>query len=334
MSFRTPQPLVSILIPAYNAEKYVAETIQSALGQTWPHKEIIVVDDGSSDDTYRIAKRFESETVKVVLQPNRGASAARNTAYLKSSGDYIQFLDADDKLSPNKIEIQLQRLLGLGQGYIASCAWGRFYGDVANSKFIKETLWADFTPLNFLVTAYNHALMMQPNVWLCPRAVIEKAGLWDERLSLNDDGEYFARVVLASKGICFCEDARVYYRSGISGSLASSKGRRAYLSALLSVTLCAKHLVAFHDGPETKKAAANLIQKFIYDTYPQEMDLITEAEQLVADYGKPSIQPAGPPRFKLLNRVLPWKIARQVEQQTNQLGLSKSRLSKISHFLR
>jgi glycosyltransferase involved in cell wall biosynthesis len=71
------EPLVSTLIPAYNAEPFVADTIKSALGQTWPRKEIIVVDDGSRDRTFEIARQFESENVRVVRQPNQGTSAAR-----------------------------------------------------------------------------------------------------------------------------------------------------------------------------------------------------------------------------------------------------------------
>src|SRR5262245_17269465 len=98
MSFN---PLVSILIPAFNSERWIQESIVSALGQSWPNKEVIVVDDGSSDTTYEVAQAFESRGVKLISQPNRGAAAARNTAYAHSSGDYIQWLDADDILHPS-----------------------------------------------------------------------------------------------------------------------------------------------------------------------------------------------------------------------------------------
>ena len=74
------KPLVSILIPAYNAERWIADTINSALAQTWPSKEIIIVDDGSRDRTLRVARQFASKDVCVVTQENQGASAARNKA--------------------------------------------------------------------------------------------------------------------------------------------------------------------------------------------------------------------------------------------------------------
>src|SRR4051794_15684167 len=101
-------PLVSILIPAYNSQEWIAETIDSALKQTWANKEIIIVDDGPKDQTLEIAKRYEPQGVRVVSQPNQGAAVARNTAFALAKGDYIQWLDADDVLDPHKIEYQIQ----------------------------------------------------------------------------------------------------------------------------------------------------------------------------------------------------------------------------------
>src|SRR3990170_4942215 len=92
-----PHPLVSVLIPAYNSERWIAETLSSAVAQTWPNKEVIV-DDGSKDRTLEIARTFSSRGVKVVMQANTGAPGARNHALRLAQGDYIQWLDADDVL--------------------------------------------------------------------------------------------------------------------------------------------------------------------------------------------------------------------------------------------
>ena len=75
------KPLVSILIPAYNAEEWIADTIRSAMAQTWEPKEIVIVDDGSSDRTYEVAKQFASETVRIYRHENQGPSATRNKAF-------------------------------------------------------------------------------------------------------------------------------------------------------------------------------------------------------------------------------------------------------------
>src|SRR5437763_4626430 len=98
---------VSILMPAYNAERFVGAALQSALDQTWPDTEIIVVDDGSNDQTYAVAKCYESANVKILRQDNRGAAAARNAALRQAQGDFLQYLDADDLLSPDKIREQV-----------------------------------------------------------------------------------------------------------------------------------------------------------------------------------------------------------------------------------
>ena len=104
------KPLVSILIPAYNAKESIRRTIQSAVSQTWPRKEIIVLDDGSTDGTAGVAGQFASKGVKIASRENRGLSAAVNQAYRLCEGDYIQELDSDDILAPDKIERQLAAL--------------------------------------------------------------------------------------------------------------------------------------------------------------------------------------------------------------------------------
>src|SRR5579871_6111210 len=120
-------PLVSILIPAYNAENWISDTLKSALAQTWPNKEIIVVDDGSRDRTREVAETFSGAGVKVVSQKNAGASAARNHALRLCRGDYIQWLDADDLLAPDKITLQMEVAEKLADKRVLfSMGWGRF----------------------------------------------------------------------------------------------------------------------------------------------------------------------------------------------------------------
>ena len=104
------RPLVSILIPAYNAQGWISDSLRSAIAQTWEPKEIIVVDDGSTDRTLAIARRFESDQLRVVTQSNQGAAAARNKAFSLSRGEYVQYLDADDVLAARKISKQMEAL--------------------------------------------------------------------------------------------------------------------------------------------------------------------------------------------------------------------------------
>src|SRR5580658_1668950 len=125
------KPLVSILIPAFNAQEWIADTIRSAIAQTWDRKEIVVVDDGSTDKTLAIARQWESDSVRVVTQENQGAAAARNKAFSLSHGDYVQWLDADDLLAPHKIERQMEVMNQCGsKRTVASAEWGNSGPDV------------------------------------------------------------------------------------------------------------------------------------------------------------------------------------------------------------
>src|SRR5262245_2017493 len=91
---RPMTPLVSIVVPAYNAEPYLADTLRSALGQTWPRVEVVVVEDGSRDGTLAVARSFEGPNVRVLSKANAGAAAARNAGGQPAQGDSIQDLDA------------------------------------------------------------------------------------------------------------------------------------------------------------------------------------------------------------------------------------------------
>jgi hypothetical protein len=99
-------PLVSILIPCYNARPWIAQSIQSAIDQTYPHKEIVVVDDGSTDGSLDVIRDF-GDRVRFETGPNRGGNVARNRLLELSRGDWLSFLDADDYLLPEKIKRQM-----------------------------------------------------------------------------------------------------------------------------------------------------------------------------------------------------------------------------------
>src|SRR6516164_8950813 len=184
--------LVSILIPAYNAENWIAYTLQSAVEQTWPRKEIVVVDDGSKDGTAEAARRFAAKNVKVVSTDNQGLSAAVNTAYRLCQGDYIQELDSDDILAPDKIERQLAALRESDSPRtLLSGPWAAFHYRTRRAQFVRNALWEDLTPVEWLLRKMNENLHMQTGTWLTSRELAEAAGPWDSRLLNDDDGEYF-----------------------------------------------------------------------------------------------------------------------------------------------
>ena len=281
--------LVSILIPAHNAGPWLEQTLTSAVGQTWPSIEVIVVDDGSSDDTLAVARRFESRGVKVVSQANRGASAARNCALSLACGDYVQWLDADDLLAPDKIALQMQLAEGMGNHRtLISCAFGEFLADPRKTRFAASDLWADLAPVDFLLLRFSRNLWMNPSVWLMHRDLCQIAGPWDERLSLDDDGEYFARVVAASSGIRFVAQARCHYRRGHVGSLSRSLSDRACESLLLSLRLCIGQLLQIEDSERTRVASVVLLQNWAERSdcfLPDSPDRLQRLQSLAREVG-------------------------------------------------
>ncbi len=312
-------PLVSILIPAYNAERFVGAAVESALAQTYPHVEIVVVDDGSTDGTRDALRPFEARGVRVIEQANAGQCAAANAAFRASSGELVKYFDADDLLAPDHVARQVDRL-GPRRDAVAMARWARFHADPAEARFDPLPMYRDARPAEWLATEWATARpMMQCAMWLVPRAVLDRVGLWDERLSLINDFEFFARVLLGAREILFAPEARLYYRSGLDGSLSGQRSRRAVESAFLSLSLGTDHLLAAEDGPRTRRAAAAVLQDFVFSTYPAHTDLTARAAARVAALGGSDLAPDGPPGFQRLRRLVGWRAARRVQHAADRL---------------
>jgi glycosyltransferase involved in cell wall biosynthesis len=321
------RPLVSICIPAYNVEGYVADALESALGQTWSELEVIVVNDGSTDGTADVLNSYcDHERVTVIHQESQGAAAARNRAYEKSSGQWIKFFDGDDLLSPEFVERQVERLDGSTR-HVASAEWARFCDDPSEATFDPEPVWRDMDPVDWLVTAWKDARpMMQPALWLIPRSLLRRAGLWNEDLSLIDDFEFGSRVLAHSDGVRFTSGARLYYRSGLDDSLSGRESREHVESAFRSLLDGTQHLLDRENSPRTRRAAANMLQSFIYEYYPYHADLRTRIRSRLEELGGSDLEPSGPPGFEMLRPILGWKMARRVEQFATQNGFNRASL--------
>ena len=307
-------PLVSIVIPCHNAAPWLAETLESALAQTWAEKETFVVEDGSTDQSLTIALSFEARGVRVLQQANRGAAAARNHALAHARGDYIQFLDADDVLAPDKIARQLSRLSVSSASTIATSAWARFQTDPSEARFSREALWEDLAPVDWLVCSWEEHLMMATAAWLVPRAVAERAGPWNVELAHNpiDDMEYFSRVLLAAEQVLFCGDARVYYRSGLPGSLSQRRTDAAWLAIFQSFHLTIDRLLAQEDSPRTRHACAVTLQRLIYECYPRMPALRAAAEARVGALGGCNLAPDAGPWRRHLQWLIGWKATKRL----------------------
>ncbi len=306
-------PLVSVLMPAYNAENYIGNAIESVLKQTYHNLELIVVNDGSTDKTEEVLGAIHDNRLKVVHQNNQGQCTACNRAYAESSGTYIKFFDADDLLSSNCIELQLQRLNG-SEDKVASAEWGRFYNnDLSTFKLNPESVWKDMSPIDWLVDSLQQGVnMMQCGLWLIPRAVLEKSGLWDERLSLNNDFDFFIRVLLNSEQVIFTPEAKLYYRSGNANTLSGILNRDALEKAILSNKLGVEHLLKFENSLRVRKICANVLQQWAYQAYPQFPDLSTQLEDWIKRLGGSNVPLSGGEMRRALATIVGWKNAKKV----------------------
>ena len=282
------KPLVSILIPAYNAEEWLAETLRSAVAQTWPRKEIILVDDGSRDGTLAVARQFASRDVCVVTQQNQGAAAARNRALSLSQGDYIQWLDADDLLGLDKIAQQLDALeaTACAERTLLSCGWGYFMYRPHRAVFTPTALWCDLLPVEWLLRKMGQNLHMQTATWLVSRQLAERTGLWNTRLLGDDDGEYFCRALLASDGVRFVPAARVFYRRSGHGSLSYiGRSARKMEAHLASMRLHIDYLRSLEDSERTRRACVSYLQTWLPHFFPERPDLVRQTQDLAAELG-------------------------------------------------
>jgi len=305
--------LVSVVIPCRNAAPWLADAIESCLAQTWRDLEIIVVDNGSSDASMEVAQRYGSPSVTLLECKRPGASAARNAGLEKARGDFIQFLDADDVLDRDKIRLQVERLALAPPSSVAAGAWARFRREPGEAVFSPEPVWRDSTPEEFLISSWLGGGMMPNFAWLTPRAAIERAGPWNERLSLNDDGEFFCRVVLAGSGILFCNSARGYYRTAAQATVSKRRDRGAFVSAFEAIGLSCERLLERGHSAEAKKACATHYQRFVYDAYPDAPDLVAAAERRVAQLGGSDLQIHGGRAFRVVSGCFGWKLGKRCQ---------------------
>ena len=304
------EQLVSIIIPAYNAERWIADTIGSAMSQTWSKKEIIVIDDGSTDHTFSIANGFASGGVEIVRQQNKGVSAARNKGFSLAQGTYIQWLDADDLLVPNKITNQMKFAeAGKDGRTLLTSSFGTFYFCPERAKLTPTALWQDLSPVDWLVTKFNNNTWLNPATWLISRKLTELAGPWNEQLVRDNDGEYICRVVAASEQVRFVGEAMSYYRICSMTSLSHSLSQKARECLVQSIILCTEYLLSLEDSERTRSACVKYLQSPVPYLYPQNKELLCKLRSRAAQLGGQVVVPELRKKYALLNKLFGYNIA-------------------------
>ncbi len=212
-------PLVSILIPTFNRSELLKETLESVLNQTYQKWECIIVDDNSTDNTKQEISSFleKDSRFQYYFGPDHeisGANACRNFAFRKSKGHFIQYLDDDDLLDSIKIEAQVEGLSGATSNTIATSKWDFFNKNPGDIKSQSLFVYQNFDEVEQFIDALaiSHAFM-PPHAYLIPRNLIHRAGEWNEKLIINQDGEFMCRIFTKIEKVEFNSNAKVYYRT-------------------------------------------------------------------------------------------------------------------------
>lgn len=281
-----------------------------------------MIDDGSTDGSLGVLERFRERGVTVIAQANSGQSAALNRATTLSKGAYIKFFDADDLLHPEMVERQMRALAGRTDA-VALGEWARFYDKPEEAVFMPLPMYRNAKPVDWLTSEFLAGEpMMQCAMFLIPRPILDRTGGWDERLSLINDFEFFSRVLSVTGEIVYSPNARLYYRSGLAGSLSRQKTRKAAESASLSMLQATAHLIAVEDSARTRRACAGILANFEFEFYPAHPDLRRTIRSRIAELGGSTREPPGSRAFHVLRRWLGWRAARRVQQLARRLGIS------------
>ena len=240
MTLKASPSLVSVIIPCFNCERWVSDAVQSCLNQTYPNLEIIVVDDGSTDKSVELLRSFVPR-IRLETGRNRGGNVARNRGFALSTGEYIQYLDADDYLQPDKISRQVQFLESTNADVV--------YGDWRYRTHLPDgTSYLDEIEVSGVQEDVIASLLS--NWWvflgaiLYRREVVDRVGGWDETLRAAQDQDFLRSVALSGARICYQPGCRAIYRRYGAVTVSSSNRDRWVENHSLSLRKCEAALEA------------------------------------------------------------------------------------------
>ena len=205
---------ISIIIPAYNAELTIRQTIESVLAQTFSDWEIILIDDGSTDGTVNQVKAIDDNRIKIFSHENTGVASARNRGIALSSNQFLAFLDADDQWVPQKLESQRKALLQNPEAGLAY-SWTIFLDDEGLIQYRQKPT---FFKGNVLTELFKRNFLMCGSTPLIRREAVDTTGYFSPDLAPVEDWDYWLRLAAKYPFTLVPEYQTFYYKSKFSGS--------------------------------------------------------------------------------------------------------------------
>jgi glycosyltransferase involved in cell wall biosynthesis len=277
-------PLVSIIIPTYNRAHFISETLDSIMAQTYSNWECIIVDDGSMDNSeFVISKYVELDSrFQFYYRPAeriKGANSCRNYGFELSKGEYIQYLDSDDLISFNKIEDQVRELEKYDMNTIAICKW-QFFENLSNIHRENKELkvYRNFDSiLDFIDALALSGCFLPPHVYLVNRQLVLNSGNWMDKLMINQDGEFFARIFTKTNLVVFLPDVMAYYRRNHTDNISILNNEKKVGHAIMSWQLIEMYF-KIHFGKGTR--LVSISKKYLYQRLLKENKRIIRENQL------------------------------------------------------
>lgn len=308
-------PLISIIIPAFNASMYIEEAILSVLHQTYEHWELIVVDDGSTDSTLQIVQSIANKDnrIQVYHQSNKGGCAARNEALRHVLGDYVLYLDADDFLDKDKLRTHLKEIEE--HNYQSDVlTFGPCLRLLPTGKCVPssmEDLNRDYQPaIDAQIAIWNgHFNSFPYSSYLIPIELIRKVGLWDEQLARSQDSEYMARVLFYASALHFIPNAYFCYRQVPDSVSSKPLSNKQLLSEVIVCDKISDLILATNSSENAKHACEVHYTDVLTAWYPKNSFLIKDICSAMHRKGLHLNFENRGRLFHLLNRLCGWQVA-------------------------
>jgi len=279
---------VTIITPCYNGGRFIAQTLQSALAQTKPLLEILVVDDGSTDDSAAIAESFGAP-VRVIRQANQGESVARNQGLMQAQGSHVLFLDADDLLEQTSVERLAQALEAAPENAVAimGCAW---FSDDPNTPYTVKVPSAEtFFP------AIIESNLAPPHCWLAPTALVRGVGGFFADLRWFEDWDLWWRVGLEATVLVRVPHVGALYRRHPGSQLATTtpadqaRGHAVLMARMAQAFLARPETLAAHGDKLFWSAFTALTRARAHDVSWTELEPLEQSLRQVSRGGSSSV---------------------------------------------
>jgi glycosyltransferase involved in cell wall biosynthesis len=308
--------IVSIVMAMYNTRRYVHEAIESVLGQDYPHFELIIVDDGSTDGGHEVVERYSDPRIRLIRTANRGLSAARNHGIDESRGTYVTFLDSDDLLLPTSLSSRLTALVQTNSNaaFSRNVAIIDISSDIASialgTPYVASPPWVAWAAKDLIRMLLEGTFFVFSQSLMMDRKLLGNIGGFNPLIMVYEDVEFISRLLPATQKLVETF-APIYIYRRRRDSLSAINSRRKAAESLRTLRQTHRNLAPYLVGREDQ--VAQLLFTYCVQAYPywthEHRRTMTEAHRRRG--GNPfDLSCVGGQKAKLVARLLGWRAGR------------------------